>query len=247
METAYAQYTDILSPPPDRPPHRLTTYLLRARDEWDRFSRRFYPQRYNTYARISYGGYAEQDTAVLYYDSQRAYTLSVMAHEGWHQYLYSVAATPIPAWLNEGLACYCEAFEMQDETPVFTPRRNTFRLNHLREALAGNGLIPLREILATDAGRVLDQNKARPYYAQVWALAVYLRHGERGKYAAGLERLLADLVAGELTRRAGGARLGTARPADVSPGEAVFIAYISDDLDEFERGFQAFAIDLAAY
>jgi hypothetical protein len=254
-ETAYLQYSALIyagkkGPPPSAAgsDRKLTTYLLRNREEWERFSRRFFPQRYATYARISYGGYTEQDTAVVYYDRQRSYTLSVLAHEGLHQYLYNLAGPAIPAWLNEGLACYCEAFDVPgNDVPVFTPTHNTFRLNYLREALAGKTMIPLKDILATDAGRVIDQYQAKPYYAQVWSLLVYLRHGGNGRYAKGLERLLADLVGGQMATRASAARLGAPHPAEVSAGEAVFRAYITDDLEAFDRGWQAYVMKLVSF
>jgi hypothetical protein len=247
-ETAYAQYSELIPTGKHDPGKKLTTYLLDSRESWERFSRRNFPQKFSTYARISYGGYTEQDTAVVYYDRQRVYTLSVLAHEGLHQYLYNLVGPTIPAWLNEGLACYCEAFDVPGSgSPVFTPTHNTFRLNYLREALAGKTMIPLKDILATDAGKVIDQYQAKPYYAQVWSLVVYLRHGENGRYAKGLEHLLADLVSGQINVRASAARLGTAHPADVSAGEAVFRAYITDDLEGFDRGWQTYVKKLVAF
>ncbi|HEY3244264.1 MAG TPA: hypothetical protein VGM03_13035, partial [Phycisphaerae bacterium] len=61
------------------------------------------------------------------------------------------------------------------------------------------------------------------------------------------EHLLADLVSGQINVRASAARLGTAHPADVSAGEAVFRAYITDDLEGFDRGWQTYVKKLVAF
>ena len=248
LESAYDLYVDLL-PPTDAQGPRLQTYLFNTRDEWDRFTRKTFPARYPLYARIQNGGFAEGRMCVVYY-MQRPYTLSVIAHEGMHQYFGAHFSTPVPPWLNEGLACYCESFDFQGDQPVFVPRKNTFRLNPLRRTLTSKTTIPLRELLATSAGEVVGEGRGgltQAYYSQAWGLVVFLRHGAGGKYAAGLERLLADVRSGTLPTRAQAARLSTGQPGRISPGEGVFRAYITHDLVGFEREYQAFLSELAGF
>ncbi|MCP4249534.1 MAG: M1 family metallopeptidase [bacterium] len=249
LEAVYRQYADLLPPPPEAR-SRLKTYLFINQRQWDRFVRENFPERYDVYSRIQVGGFAVGGTCVAYNISPRTYTLSVIAHEGLHQYFGSQFDQRIPAWLNEGLACYCEGFDFRRERAVFTPRRNTFRMNSLREALAGDALLPLSELLGTDAGQVIVQSRTRhtePYCAQAWALIVFLRHGGNGAYADGFDRMLAEVAAGRLSRRARAARLTTNAPAKATFGENVFRAYITEDLADFEARFREFMISLVGF
>ncbi|MFH0981219.1 MAG: DUF1570 domain-containing protein [Planctomycetota bacterium] len=248
LESAYRLYTDLLLPvSADNP--RMQTYLFNSRYQWDQFVRQTFPQRYSTYARIQHGGFSEGRLCVVYY-LQRAYTLSIIAHEGMHQYFGSHFDVKIPAWLNEGLATYCEGFDFRGTAPVFLPRQNTFRLNPLRQTLAAGALIPLRQILVTNAGEVVTEGQSgltSAYYAQVWALIVFLRHGQSGKYAAGFAEMLEDIRNGSLHTKARAARLASGNPSQISLGEAVFRAYITHDLDDFEQEYRTYMIELAGF
>jgi hypothetical protein len=247
LEATHRQYARLL-PTPAPPQRRLQTYLFANQRQWDSFVRREFPDRYHIYSRISVGGFAEGGTCVAYNIRPRTYTLAVIAHEGMHQYFGSHFKQRIPAWLNEGLACYCEAFDFRRRRPVFTPRHNSVRLNSLREALAGETLLPLTELLATDAGKVIVQSRTRQtktYYAQAWALIVFLRHGAEGQYADRFEAMLADVAAGDLNRRARAARIASPEAGKISFGESVFAAYFTDDLSAVEKRFRKFMLELA--
>ena len=248
LESAYQVYTGLLSPVrADNP--RMQTYLFNSRLQWDHFVRETFPRRYSMYSRIQNGGFAEGRLCVVYY-LRRAYTLSIIAHEGMHQYFGSHFDTRIPPWLNEGLATYCEGFDFRDNLPVFLPRRNTFRLNPLRRALTTDGIIALREILTTDAGQIVcegQSNRTSAYYAQVWALTVFLRHGQGGKYSGAFDEMLEDVRNGSLHTKARAAKLASGNPSAVSMGEAVFRAYITHDLDTIEREYRDYMIELAGF
>ncbi len=240
LETAYQQYSSLV-PAPAGPAEKLQTYVFANRAEWDRYVREAFPARYPVYARISAGGFAERNQCVAYYMPQRIYTLSIIAHEGLHQYLSAKFRVPVPAWLNEGLACYCETFQFRRGIPMFTPQDNSFRMNSLRQSLAGDSLIPLKEMLATDAGQVIVRNQSamtRAYYAQAWALVCMLRHGLNGKYRDGFDRMCADMGRRDSVVRAQAARIAAPDPSATSMGEALFRAYISTDLEGFEREYR---------
>ena len=244
LETAYQLYASLL-PAPDGSPRagtRLQTYVLDNRNEWERFVKERFGERYPIYRKISSGGFTEGRTSVVY-NIGRAATLSVIAHEGWHQYVGSQAAVPIPAWLNEGLATYCESVEFRKDKPYFVPQRNTFRLDNLRNALVTGTAMPLRQLLSTNAGEVIDGRPVAAtaaYYAQAWALTVYLRHGAHGRYADRFGTMAADLRNGSMRIKAQAARVASPHPSQTSYGEAVFFAYITEDLDAFENELNAY-------
>ena len=226
LEMTYRRYERML-PAPARPSCPLTIYIFATRQEWEWFTRRRFPSRYEVYSRIRQGGYTEGDMSVSFYVN-RSGTLATLAHEAWHQYVGSRFDTPIPAWLNEGLACYHEALHVARDRPVFTPRHNTFRINSLCEAVQRDTLLSVGGIVDTDAGQVISQDDSRitqVYYAQAWALVTFLRHGAGGRYADAFDRLLTDVTEGTFGVHVGAARLGSSDPSGTSVGRAAFEAY----------------------
>jgi len=247
LEACWQQYEALL--PSDYELNEpAVTYLFHQRWEWDRFTEDFAPDRAATYKRIRSGGYSERGVTVSHYSSRRG-TLSVLAHEGLHQYLELTRGGQIPPWLNEGLACYFEGFDLDPtdrNRPVFTPEYNPLRSSHLRDTLAHKRMIPLSEILATHAGLEVQKRPrhVRSYYAQEWSLVLYLlQPSYRNPYHAGFRALL-DEVGTEVMRRKANALMAAVTDETISVGEAVFRAYISDDLEQFETDYEAFMRDL---
>ncbi|MFH1417123.1 MAG: DUF1570 domain-containing protein [Planctomycetota bacterium] len=241
LETCWHEYTQLVpcEMPPDRP---METYLFKARWQWDRFTDRFSPQRAATYKRIRSGGYSERGITVSHYSSRRG-TLAVLAHEGLHQYLELTRGERIPAWINEGLATRFEAFELdRNNLPVFKPEMNFLRRNNLREALTSGSLLPMEDILGTNAGIELHKTTAdvRTYYAQAWSLVMYLlQPPSANPYSEGFRRLLQDVGTETMLRNAR-AYLATDTDGTMTPGEAVFRAYVCDDLAAFQADYEAF-------
>lgn len=237
FESAYHQYTGLIPPRVDDPP-RMTTYLFSTRMEWDAFVRRKWPSRAPIYRRIQSGAFTEETTSVAYY-IDRVRTLSVLAHEGFHQYAATHLASDLPAWLNEGLATYCESFEFQDGVPTFVPRRNAGRRRSLQEAFNAKTLLPLRDVLRTHAGEVIVATDRRvySYYAQAWGLIAFLI--ENPTYGPGFQELL-EAVGSRDYRIGIGAYVAASNPVDGKPinaAEAAFRKYIAEDVDGFESEY----------
>jgi len=244
METAFGEYQRVMRPPAERP-ERLITYLFETRGEWDRFTRAFVPQRADMYLRIREGGYMDYPTATtVAYDLTRDRTLALLAHEGWHQYLAGHFPEPVVAWLDEGLACQWEAFDLKDGRPVFKSRQNLFRRNNLRDALTSpDRWIPLKRLVEMNAGQAVAETGAttRSYYAQVWALIMFLKEGRNASYTQGFAKLLADAGTRRTAVAVSGYRLTMPGSEGLSTGETVFRHYITPDLDAFEKEFLAFS------
>jgi len=245
LESCWDAYAELL-PSQTQPTEPLKTYLFQGRAEWEAFTDDFAPARADVYKKIRSGGYSERGTTVSHYSTISA-TLSILAHEGFHQYLELTRGRNIPPWLNEGLACNFESFELDAANrPVFQPEKNALRRGHLAEAISRNRLIPLSEILETHAGeQVLKQSAdVRTYYAQEWALVVFLRQPSyKNPYHDGFEELMRDLGTDAMTRRAQAA-LTPDMLGKANNGEAVFRAYITTDYAKFDRDYQAFVREL---
>ena len=212
-EAAHARYVQTISFPQARA--KLVTHIFADRAQWSAFTRRRFPERFDVYSRIRHGGFTEGNASAIFY-VDRATALATIAHEGWHQYVNAHVEEPLPAWINEGLGSYHEAIEYSSDEPRFTPLRNTFRINALIDALKRDRLLAVRELVETDAGRVLiagDDEATHAYYAQTWALITLLRHGANGKFAAAFQRMMDDIAAGTFHARLSALRVARQREA----------------------------------
>ena len=247
LETAFANYQKVIAPPapPDR---RLPIYLFDNRQQWARFTGQLAPDRAPVYLHILQGGYMDAATdAIVIWDLGRDRTLALLAHEGWHQYLAAFFPASVPAWLNEGMATQFEAFALRGPQPTFTPRDNLLRKNNLREALRVEGAwIGLDELLSMHAGHAVVRSGqvTRGYYAQLWALVLFLRTGAERPWRQGFEELLDDIAADRLATALHGYRTVTPKTRTVPDGQAAFAHYISENLEAVDRAYRQFAVGL---
>jgi hypothetical protein len=242
LEACWRAYGQLL-PGAVTPDRKLEVYLFQSRQDWERFTEQFNPARAEVYKRIRSGGYSERGITVSHYSNQRA-ALSVLAHEGLHQYLSLTRGENIPPWLNEGLAACFEAFDIDSRTnrPIFKPETNYLRTGSLREALVAHSLIPLERILATHAGLEIQERVAhvRSYYAQVWSLVLFLNRTDQDNvYRDGFVQLLREVGTEAMDRRAR-AFIAADPEGRMSYGEAVFRAYVTDDLQTFQTRYEAY-------
>jgi hypothetical protein len=245
MEGAYAAY-ECTVPQAQPQPERLIIYLFDTRDQWARFTRGFSPANAETYLHILSGGYTDYPSATaVAFDLRRDRTLSLLAHEGMHQYFARNFPEPVPAWVNEGLATQFESFELNGPHPNFTPRRNYSRKNHLRELISERDeLIPLADLLRMDAGQAVRgvQYGSRAYYAQIWSLVLFLKEGPAPiGYRQSFANLLADVGTDRMTTAIRAQRVATPDSDAMSDGEMVFRHYISEDLPRVEADYREFA------
>jgi hypothetical protein len=91
----------------------------------------------------------------------------------------------VPAWLSEGLACYCEATDQGRWQGIGEP--NPDRTWVLAVVLERRGnFIPLRDLLLGDTWR-MDSRTASLGYSQSWALFRFLMHERPAALRAYLE------------------------------------------------------------
>lgn len=244
MESAHERYTNLLAARSPSP-QRLVMYLFGNRSEWERFTRRSFPTRYEVYSRIRYGGFTDGGMSVLFY-VDRPTTMATLAHEGWHQYLAAQFGTAMPAWLNEGLACTFETTPHEANQRTTGERVNTFRIGGLRDAIRNRELLSLPELLATSSGEVVGQDDSRltqTYYAQAWALVTMLRSQE----PEGFRRLLQDVEDDVFRVNVQATRLAGASPGSSSEADAVLRAYFGCSTAELEPRYRKYILSLVGF
>lgn len=238
LERALEHYTTALAPLPE-PGSRLDTFLFESRGQWEAKTRQMLPKQASTFLTLGRGGFTTRGISVLYYIG-RSDTLSIAAHEGWHQFSQQTFRSQLPLWLEEGIATYMEGYSSHpDGLPKFKPWANLERYHALREAARAEGLLPLESLLDRTPQSFLKESKSRllVYYAQVWALTHFLAEGENGRHRASLQEVLTDAARGRLAVTALGSRGG---PGGVRLGSAVLTAYFDTDLEAFEQEYRQF-------
>ncbi len=240
VEAAFENYEKLL-PPTQTPENRMQVYLFVSRGQWEAFTRQYTGSRASTFLKVQNGGYSERGVSVIQYVAHQI-TFPLFAHEGFHQYLFHYVNTRIPAWLNEGLAVICEGQRWGTYgVKEFDPWYNPSRRNVLVQSLMGNRLHSLRKLLETNAGEIIkgSSQSVATYYAQLWALILFLREGAGGKYAADYRRMLEKLSDIDIEQYARASHIWSER-GTFNFGEALFRNFISEDIGAVESEYFAF-------
>jgi len=262
IESAYRAYNSQL-PGPIETQAKFTIYLFADRRQWEDFTRDFAGKQAEIFCRIRAGAYYHNGTCVAY-DIGLERTLSVLAHEGWHQFNGRHFEFRLPSWLDEGVAMLFEAYSQEGGTFRFDPAENYYRLDALERTLSQNKLIPLSELIATHPGEVLatDQTEAvMAFYSQSYALLRFLRErwspplGPAPGTAGGTDayhRLLADGLRGAWPLDHACRKIATDRniPRIIEwnriVGLVLFTEYIGRDFERIEKEYLDFCRQITA-
>lgn len=251
MEAAHERYTEItgLKAPQIQKPAPI--FLLATRRQWAEVTSQLVKENLNVYLSIDAGGFCYRDTCV-FWDVGGLETLRLAAHEGLHQF-FGRHDAHLPIWLEEGLCTSAEGFDVQGTRVAFRPERNFVRAGSLRTALIQHRWIQIERLVAMDGGDAVQDRRpgaALEYYAQLWALALYLQ--SRPDTQAAVRQIIADCSGGrvpavELTpqERQAAASDPTRRMGGKLLARQVFLKYVTRDLKTFDRDYQAFARKLA--
>lgn len=230
--------------PPLRATATMDCYVFGNRAQWELYTRLRAGSNAPVYLQITAGGYC-QDGIFAGYHIGREKTLSVIAHEAWHQYSWYTFRDRLPSWLEEGLATQNEAIEWEGVTPKFAPEKNYNRFLALKDAVKENRLLSLQDLTRTHAGQVikLSERQVGAYYAQLWSLVLFLQNS---KYRIALLQMLDDARGGRLARAADGLGLteeeirGYTERWNTLAGPAYLRRYIQPDDAKLQAEYQAF-------
>jgi hypothetical protein len=251
MEACSEAYARALGPLPI-PSEPMDLYVFASRAPWEAWTRRTLGRDAELYLGLGRGGFTTDGTSVLY-DIGRVDTLTILAHEGWHQFSQKSLKEPLPTWLEEGLACWMEGTRMnRDGQPTaFRPWRNFERWNEARNAVTGDRTMTLEELLETSPQECLQQGKddLLTYYAQVWALVHFLHDAEGGRYRAALQAMVRDAAEGRfIDRLEASAHAGTGavarRAARSRTGALAVREYVDPSLDRLAVQYDQFLRDI---
>ena len=249
MEACSEAYARAIVPLPV-PADPMDLYVFASRAPWEAWTRRTLGDDAGLYLGLGRGGFTTDGVSVLY-DLGRIDTLTILAHEGWHQFSQRSLKESLPTWLEEGLACWMEGTRMtRDGAPTpFRPWRNMERWSEARSAVREETVLPLQELLDTTPQACLERGKDEllSYYAQCWALVHFLNEGEGGRYREALQRMLSDAAAGRMQARLEGSPLlakadpeARRRAARGRGGTLVMREYVRPDLARMDAEFRAF-------
>ena len=216
LESALKEYHALIPGLPEskRP---LIVYLFARHDEWASYTVETAGDNADLYLQVYAGGYTVRDRFVCWIGNEPD-TLSLTAHEGFHQFVGRHFLLRLPPALEEGLATTFEHVTITGSGATFATDTNHRRRTALRYAVEGNYLIPLSTLVQLHAGDLIDRPVAlrEGFYAQCWALACFLRDDSR--YAARFRQYLLDTAQGNLAQDVGRAD-GTSvyHPARVQP------------------------------
>ncbi len=224
----------------------LDCYVFASRSQWEAYTRVRAGSNASIYLHISAGGYC-QEGVFAGYDIGRDQTLSVIAHEAWHQFSWFAFKDRLPSWLEEGLATQNEGIEWNGTTPVFRSELNYRRYLALKDAIRENRLWKISDLVATHAGKVikLPQQHIDSYYAQVWSLVLFLKSSPT--YAPRLQVMLNDASDGKMTQWLAGSGVTkmeidhfTERWNTIA-GPVYLHKYITADVSGLQREYEAWA------
>ncbi len=247
VESAHRAYNDQLSQP-IHTVHKFKTYLFADRRQWEAFTRDFAGEQAPILCRIKSGAYYLNGACVVY-DIGRARTLSVLGHEGWHQFTNRHFKYRLPSWLDEGIAMQFESSVYANGGFIFDPAANRLRLDALSETLDRAQAIPLWELVATSPGEVLASDQAEAvmaFYGQSYAVVRFLRESEGGWRLPSYQRLLWDGLRGRwplderTSRTAADRNLPRTVDWNRNVGPQLFRRYIEADLNGLEGEYLAF-------
>ncbi len=167
-----------------------------------------------------------RELVILAQGKDRAQTISVITHEGFHQYLfYACNMIPNAVWYNEGHACFFETAKIDSRGHVAIDENE--RVGHLERDLdAAVALLPKLLRYDHDGFYNCSERQRALNYTTAWALIYFLRKGvPAGKleaYAGILDAYLKSLASAKDAAAATQAAFGNVDMPDLQKAFADF-------------------------
>jgi hypothetical protein len=244
MEGGLGEYQRI-APGVPISPKPMQCFVFRNREEWTDFTRRHTGVDAYIYLQINRGGYTVRDWYVSYFVGEAA-TLSVAAHEGWHQFVSRNFKGRLPPFLEEGIATMFEDLEWDNDLPRWNLTMNRSRLQSLRRAVEGDYIYPLSDLIQKHAGNVVAEsgNHIDAFYAEDWAFATFLWSADDGKYRPAMRRLMSDVADGSVFDPTG-VHANSQMPWNPAGVKPMLEHYLGMNLDQIDAEYQKYIRKIA--
>lgn len=245
MESAYNSYQKQLTDPV-KGKNKMPVYIFGTRKQWEQFTKLITGKQAPVYLKIKAGAYCLNDKCVTYhFDTNRM--LSVLAHEGWHQFNQRYFKYRLPSWLDEGIAMSYEASIYKNGLFTFDPSKNMGRLASLRATLLKDKMIPVKQIIGLNPGLVIkDDDSVQAFYSQSYALVRFLKEDDYGKRLAKYYQMLNGAMEGTWPLSDEVKKIATDRNIRLTAkynwlvGTKLFEYYIGEDFTEIEKEYILF-------
>ncbi len=201
--------------------------------------------------RGSAGYWASMDDELVFPDLAQSKkpdvkTVGVMAHEGFHQYIYyALLKHNPPVWFNEGYAEYffCVNFKSWNEKKLQFDKRHPMRYSTVKSAVGTGEMIPIKDFIKMSQGQYYS--KAQLCYSQGWAFATWLKNVTRNKRYQEIPKIFFQEMQKGYSEQARGA--GDGGVPGLPPGirgrrnqvtiDAMKKAFEGIDLDKLDKDF----------
>ena len=253
MEGALGEYHRVAPGVPltSRP---MQCFVFGTRDQWVDFTRRNTGAEAYWYLKINRGGYTVRDWYVAYSVGEAA-TLSVAAHEGWHQFASRHFKGRLPPFLEEGIATMFEDLRWTGDNnggngsgnggggdlPRWNLSVNRTRVDELQRAVSGDYVFPLADLIQKHAGNVVAEggNQIEAFYAQDWAFATFLWSAQNGRFRPALRQLIDDTADGTVFDPTG-VHQNAALPWSPAGVRPMLEHYLGMPLDQIDAEYQKY-------
>ena len=240
LEAGYHQY-QIFTPGLTLSDKPMDCYIFANREQWADFTQKNTGTASKVYLQINRGGYTVRDWFVAYELPGKTRTYSVVAHEGFHQFVSRNYVGRLPPFLEEGLACMFEDIDFEGELPRFNLSVNRTRAHALRRAIEQHSLIPLDQLVTMHAGEIVSRSGLTidTFYAQNWAFARFLWEGENARFRPGMQKLMTDTATGAIYDPTRSLK-SPAAPWNPAAVPLILERYLGVGFDELSARYQAY-------
>ena len=205
MDLVYAEYARRFQGFSPRGGEDMTLYLFRTPDEYAQFMAAMDIPAKNT-AGIFFVHRHARGVATWVSGRSHDEILTVLQHEGFHQFAYQYLGAGLPIWVNEGLAQYFEhGILLQDEMKLGMANARSIAV--VKEALEAGRDVAFDELMNMTPERwkrsvTTGGRRSTLFYAQSWSMVHFLVHGDNGRYRSGFDRYLAQIGNGRPSQEA---------------------------------------------
>ncbi len=227
LNTMYAEYDRRLASLPPRAPESLNVLIFQRRRDYLQTLQRRYGVDGTATGGLFFVTPSSGHALALWTEGlARRRILSVLQHEGFHQFAYSRFGGDLPVWVNEGLAEFFGEAIAVGRT-LMAGGNNPRVIEAVKDSIELGTSIPFEKMLAMSSRRWAQgfrEGTAMGQYQQAWSMVHFLITGDNGRYVDRFETYLRLLHAG-------------------FPSQHSFVkAFQTSDIEAFERRWQRHAL-----